>query len=189
LLKLRGARAGERFGIGQNVKIFHPSCLSVGHDVTILDGSYIKSYRPGSVRIGSNTNIHLGFWLDCGGRRDIPGYLSIGEDCGFQAWVVMQAGGSSIRIGNHVRCAHNVTIHAGSHEFGDPSRLIVEQEMVHKGVVIEDDCWLGAKVTVLDGVTIGRGTVVGAGAVVTQSLPPLCIAAGVPARIIGRRGE
>lgn len=51
-------------------------------------------------------------------------------------------------------------------------------------VVLEDDVWLGAHTVVLKGVTIGRGTTVGAGSVVTRSLPPRCVAAGAPARVI-----
>jgi galactoside O-acetyltransferase len=53
--------------------------------------------------------------------------------------------------------------------------------------VIEDDCWLGAGVTVMDGVRVGRGSVIGAGAVVTHDVPPYSIMAGVPARSIGSR--
>jgi maltose O-acetyltransferase len=54
-------------------------------------------------------------------------------------------------------------------------------------IVINDDVWLGARVIVLPGVTIGKGTVIGAGAVVTRDVPPYVIAAGVPARVYGKR--
>jgi acetyltransferase-like isoleucine patch superfamily enzyme len=54
-------------------------------------------------------------------------------------------------------------------------------------VIIEDGCWLGANVTILKGVTLGRGCVVAAGAVVTNSFPPYSIIAGVPARLIKMR--
>ncbi|MCY0870579.1 MAG: DapH/DapD/GlmU-related protein [Firmicutes bacterium] len=57
-----------------------------------------------------------------------------------------------------------------------------------KGIVIEDDCWLGARTVVLDGVTIGRGCVIGAGSVVTKDVGPMSIVVGVPAKPIGRRG-
>ena len=53
--------------------------------------------------------------------------------------------------------------------------------------MIEDDCWLGTGAKVLDGVRIGRGCVIGAGAVVTKDIPPYSIAVGVPAKVIGRR--
>jgi len=189
VLKLRGARAGTRFGIGRNVHIWYPGCLSVGHDVTISDGGYIRSARPDTVRIGSNTNIHMGFWLDCGGDQAATGFLQIGDNCLLQPYVAMNGGGAGISIGNDVLCGQMVSIHAGNHVFSDPERLIREQGTTHKGVVIEDDCWISAKVTILDGVTIGRGSIIGAGAVVTRSLPPLSIAVGNPARILRMRGE
>jgi acetyltransferase-like isoleucine patch superfamily enzyme len=161
----------------------------VGHDVTIFDGAYIRSARPGTIQIGSNTNIHMGFWLDCGGTQDATGSLRIGQGCLLQPYATINAGGTSITIGDHVICGQMVSIHAGNHVFSDPDRFIAEQGTTHKGVVIEDDCWIGAKAAILDGVTIGRGSVVGAGAVVTRSLPTLSVAAGVPARIIGMRGK
>lgn len=189
ILKLRGARAGTRFGLGRNVQIWCPSCLLVGHDVTIFDSSYIRSARPGTVRIGSNTNIHMGFWLDCGGEQTATGFLEIGDNCLLQPYATLNASGAGIRIGNDVICGPMVSIHAGNHVFSDPHRLIREQGTTHQGVVIEDDCWIGAKVTILDGVIIGRGSVVGAGAVVTKSLPALSVAVGSPARILRQRGE
>jgi acetyltransferase-like isoleucine patch superfamily enzyme len=64
---------------------------------------------------------------------------------------------------------------------------IIEQPEPRQGVVIEDDCWLGAGVIVIDGVRIGRGSVVAAGAVVTRDVEPYSIMAGVPARRISSR--
>lgn len=189
VLKLRGAKAGTRFGIGRNVQVWQPCCLSTGNDVTIFDSGYIRSARPDTVRVGSNTNIHMGFWLDCGGGQEATGFLQIGENCLVQPYATMNAAGAGITIGDNVICGQMVSIHAGNHVYSDTERLIREQGTTHKGVVIEDDCWIGAKVTILDGVTIGRGSVVGAGAVVTKSLLPLSIAAGNPARTLRMRGD
>lgn len=189
ILKLRGAKAAQRFGIGRHVQVWYPSCLTVGHDVTIFDGAYIRSMRPGSVRIGSNTSIHMGLWLDCGVAQDGMGSLRVGEHCLLQPYVTINAGEARVAIGDYVLIGQMVSIHAGNHVFADPERLIIEQGTTHECVTIEDDCWIGAKATILDGVTIGRGSVVGAGAVVTRSLPPLSIAVGNPARIIGMRGD
>lgn len=188
LLRLRGATAGERFGVGPRVQVRYPNCLSVGDDVTFVGFTSIRSTRPDTVRIGSNTAFPVGFWLDCGGR-DNPGLVEIGRYCQFGPYVLMNAGGSSILIGDHVGISHLVTIHAGQHVFDDPAQPIFEQGTTHKGVTIEDDCWIGTKSTILDGVIIGRGSVIGAGAVVTESLPPLSIAVGAPARLIKKRGE
>ena len=69
-------------------------------------------------------------------------------------------------------------------ERGSPIR---EQGFVHAPVIIEDDCWTGANVVIAKGVTLARGTVVGANAVVTKSTEPYSIVAGVPARKIAER--
>lgn len=187
ILKLRGARAGERFGIGRHVQVWYPGCLSAGHDVTIFDGAYIRSARPSTVCIGNCTNIHMGFWLDCGADPRDVGFLRIGSQCQLQPYVTMNAGRGAVTIGDHVTLSQLVSIHAGNHVFEDPGRLIVEQGTTHQGVTIEDDCWIGAKATILDGVTIGRGCVIGAGAVVTRSIPPYSVAMGVPARVVRQR--
>ena len=71
----------------------------------------------------------------------------------------------------------------------DPTQPIWQQGEKRLGIVIEDDVWIGSGVRVMDGVRIGRGSVIGAGTVVTKSIPENSVAVGVPARIVGRRGE
>lgn len=66
---------------------------------------------------------------------------------------------------------------------------IREQGVTREGIIIEDDCWLGSGVKVLDGVTIGKGCVIGANSVVTKDIPPYSVAVGAPARVIKKRGE
>jgi galactoside O-acetyltransferase len=65
----------------------------------------------------------------------------------------------------------------------------MEQGITAEGIVVEDDVWLGSGAIVLDGVHIGRGSVIGAGAVVTEDLPPYSIAVGSPARVVRDRRE
>jgi acetyltransferase-like isoleucine patch superfamily enzyme len=73
---------------------------------------------------------------------------------------------------------------AVNHVFDDPGRPFVEQGITAKGITIEDDVWLGSACVVTDGVRIGRGSVIAAGAVVTDDVPPHTVVAGVPARVI-----
>ena len=77
----------------------------------------------------------------------------------------------------------------GNHTFARRDVPIRAQPPQDAPIVIEDDVWLAASAIVLGGVTVGRGCVVGAGAVVTHSLPPYSIARGVPARVVGVRGD
>lgn len=106
----------------------------------------------------------------------------IGEQC------FLWAGDATgrIEIGNHVSLAPGVFITASDYQFvaGLPFR---EQPKRELDVRIGNDVWLGARVVVTAGVSIGDGCIVGAGAVVTRDLPAGSIAAGVPARVIGER--
>lgn len=186
----RGAHAGRRFGLGRGVRLLYPACFGAGDDVTIDEFSYLHCLSARGVVIGNNTSIDRNLWLHCGGTLEdhAHGFFEIGEDSFIGCNAVLGAGGG-IRIGSHVRIGQCVNIHAENHCVADSTRLIREQGVSYQGVVIEDDVWIGSKATVLDGVTIGQGAVIGAGAVVTRSIPPYAIAVGVPARVIGARGE
>ncbi|KXH67253.1 nodulation protein L [Colletotrichum salicis] len=89
---------------------------------------------------------------------------------------------SLVTIGDHVLIGPNVSIYTAVHETGMLSRSKGEQYGLL--VIIEDDCWIGGGSIILAGVTIGSGTIVGAGSVVTQSLPSYSVVVGNPARTI-----
>jgi len=186
----RGAHIGHRFGLGRGVKLLHPTFFAAGDDVTIGEFSFLHCLAGGGVRIGSQTSIDRNLWLHCGGKgRNLgPGFFEIGDHSYIGCNGVMGAGGG-IRIGNNVLIGQCVNIHAENHNFAEVDRLINKQGLDYQGVVIEDDVWIGSKVTILDGVTIGRGAVIGAGAVVTKSVPSYAIAVGIPAKITGTRGK
>ena len=114
--------------------------------------------------------------------------VHIGEDVNITPGFIVNDGYSGLcRIGNRVSIATNVTIVVDSNP--NNSRLqdhpYVKQHLIKTApVVIEDDVWLGTNAIILPGVRIGAGSIVGAGAVVTEDVPPRCISAGVPARVI-----
>jgi acetyltransferase-like isoleucine patch superfamily enzyme len=93
----------------------------------------------------------------------------------------------TLRIGDSVLIAPGCFITDHNHRHA-ASLTIASQGCEGRSVQIEDDVWLGAHVVVLSGVTIGRGAIVAAGAVVTQDVVPMSVVAGVPARVIGVRG-
>jgi acetyltransferase-like isoleucine patch superfamily enzyme len=98
-------------------------------------------------------------------------------------------GHGGIRIGRDVLLANDVQLVTGNHTFARRDLPIRAQPTEERPIVIEDDVWLGASAIVLSGVTVGQGSVVAAGSIVTQSLPPYSIARGVPARVAGVRGD
>jgi acetyltransferase-like isoleucine patch superfamily enzyme len=92
--------------------------------------------------------------------------------------------GSRLRIGDRVAIAERVTIVLSS--YPNKSRLTTAFGRHQEPVIIEDDAWIGVGAILLPGVTIGEGSAVGAGAVVTRSIPSWSVAVGTPARVIRR---
>jgi acetyltransferase-like isoleucine patch superfamily enzyme len=112
------------------------------------------------------------------------GSVSIGAGTHVQPRCIFSAFKSPITIGNSVQIAPGCAFYPYSHGISR-GRPISEQPLVSKGgITIDDDAWLGFGVVVLDGVRIGKGAVIGAGAVVTKDVPDGAIAAGAPARVI-----
>ncbi|HXW01547.1 MAG TPA: DapH/DapD/GlmU-related protein, partial [Anaerolineae bacterium] len=92
---------------------------------------------------------------------------------------------ANITIGANCMIAPRCAFMPYQHNWADTSRPMREQPLISRGdIVLEDDVWLGANACVLDGVTIGRGAIIGAGAVVTKDVPSYAIAGGVPAHVI-----
>jgi acetyltransferase-like isoleucine patch superfamily enzyme len=92
-----------------------------------------------------------------------------------------------ITIGDNVRIAHNCSLISGQHNYDVPGELIINSGYTTAPIVIESDVWLGAGAVVLQGVTIGRGAVIGSNAVVNKDIDSEIIAGGVPAKFIRNR--
>lgn len=98
-------------------------------------------------------------------------------------------GAGGVEIGEKVLIGQYVSFHSQNHCFSDPARPIRAQGVTSAGIQVENDCWIGAGARILDGVRVGTGSVIAAGAVVTKSVPPGAIVAGVPGRIVSMRGS
>lgn len=119
--------------------------------------------------------------------------ISVGDNVSLGYRPLLIASRSRIVIGNYVMFGPQVTIRGGNHRIDLLGRYMISVRDDEKrieddpGVVIEDDVWVGTRAIILAGVTIGRGAVVAAGAVVTKSVPPYAIVGGNPARILRMR--
>lgn len=89
-----------------------------------------------------------------------------------------------VTIGNDVRLAQNITLSGLNHNYEDVSLPIHVQGVYTSPIIVEDDCWIGANVVVVAGVTIGKHSIVAAGCIVTKNIPPFSVAVGNPARVI-----
>lgn len=136
-------------------------------------------YRMLGMQVGPQTLIM--------GRMTITGpkypykNIHIGPRCFINTHVYIDAG-APVTIGTNVTLGHHVIVITSDHEIGPPVHRAGELKLLP--VVIEDGAWIAARVTLLPGVTVGAGSVVAAGAVVTKNIPPNMLVGGVPARII-----
>lgn len=94
---------------------------------------------------------------------------------------------ANITIGDNVLIGPGVIINSGMHRYKDKNKLIRDQGHEIKPIIIGNDVWIGANAVIMPGVFIGDGSVIGAGAIVTRSIPPYSVAVGIPARIIKER--
>lgn len=113
--------------------------------------------------------------------------ISVGDNVSLGYRPVLLAAESKIIVGSHVIFGPEVMIIAGNHNTSEVGRFMTEVKNKQPGddldVVIEDDVWVGARAVILRGVTLGRGSIVGAAAVVTKSVPPYSIVCGNPAKL------
>jgi maltose O-acetyltransferase len=128
---------------------------------------------------GKNVNIEKGAYFANGCKISIGDNSGLGVNCKIQ---------QNVKIGNDVMMGEDVIIMTSSHNFEDvniPMRL--QGFLPPNEVIIDDDVWIGSRVIILPGVKIGKGAIIGAGAVVTKNIPEYCIVGGVPAKIIRDR--
>ncbi|OGO27511.1 MAG: transferase [Chloroflexi bacterium RBG_16_54_18] len=178
MLKMDGTAAIER-----NVRLRFADQIHLGNGSYLDEGVYIHAC-PFGVEIGSNTLVMHGAVLHVYNFRSLPhAWIKIGRESLIGEYSVIRGQGG-VTIGDRVYTSPMTQIIAVNHVFDDPGRPFVEQGITAKGITIEDDVWLGAACVVTDGVTIGRGSVIAAGAVVTDDVPPHTVVAGVPARVI-----
>ncbi|MGL1862856.1 MAG: acyltransferase [Pseudodesulfovibrio sp.] len=116
------------------------------------------------------------------------GILHMGQRCSLAPNVQIGAAQGEIYIGDDVSIGPNTVIRAGIHKYDRLDVPINSQGHRRTVVRIEDDVWIASNVVVSGGVTLGKGCVVAAGSVVTRDVEPYAVVAGVPAKIIKRRG-
>lgn len=144
--------------IGLRYALLKSLAKDVGENVRISENVYL--FHTENISIGSNVSIWPMSYIE---------------------------GSGGVSIGNDVSIAHSVTILSEEHKYFDSSVPIKDQGKTYAPVTIKNNVWIGAKATILSGVTIGTGSIVGAGAVVTKDVPDNSIVVGVPAKIIKKR--
>lgn len=180
---LRVARAGRGVHLDPGVLLSYPHRIHLGHGARIARQVALRAnsgLEPG-IAIGDRCNVQDGAVLNAS-----EGFIHVGD----RSWVgpfCVIYGNGGIRIGRDVMIAAHSCITSVGHRHDALHVPMMSQGIETGPVTIEDDVWIGMNCTVLPGVTIGRGAIVAAGAVVRTSVAPYTIVGGVPARVLGRR--
>ena len=167
-------RAGSGVVWGRNISLRHPGRIFIGNRVAIDDGCLLDARGAGDegISIGDDVLIARDTIIQA---KASP--ISIGDHCTIASQCQLSAAGE-IRLGRSVMVGGQCYIGGGRYRTGGRDVPMQDQELYSRGpVVIEDDVWIGAGVTILDGVRIGTGSVIGAGALVREDVPPLSVAA------------
>lgn len=163
--------------------ILHPD-LRLGRNCFIGDRVVLYERRGGGkIELGDRVEIYRDSTLETGRK----GEIIIGSESSIHPGCHIYSYGQPIIIGKGVMIAANCALYSYNHSIAR-EKTIRNQEIQSEGpIVIGDEAWLGVMVTVLDGVTIGKGAVVAAGSVVTRNVPDYAVVAGVPAKLLQMR--
>lgn len=173
--------------LGRGTRIIGRSHLFMESGVAIGSSVKINAVSRGGVFLRANVVLKDYCVIDCVGVvRQLGEKLVIGHNTGFSERCFIQVRGPVI-IGSHCIFGPEVKIFSEGHNFNDLSVPIMYQGETRKGVLIEDDVWVGAGAIILDGSIIRSGTILAAGSVFSGESQPNSIYAGVPAKFIRSR--
>lgn len=157
------------FSFGKDSIIMHPSnipdsqYIKIGSNVTILQNARIQVFNK---LTGNDANV------------------TIGNNCYIGTSLSILAG-ANVEIENDVLIASNVLITSENHGMNPESEIpYMNQPLLCKPVKIKEGTWIGEKVSILSGVTIGKKCIIGTNAVVTKDIPDYSIAIGIPAKVV-----
>jgi acetyltransferase-like isoleucine patch superfamily enzyme len=181
-------RVGRGVLFGRNITVRYGARITIG-DRAVIDDNAVLDAKGGAlnqgIEIGADTMISRNCILSCkGGSIRIGSKVVLGPNS-----LIHAITGSDVVIGNSAAiAAFTYFVGGGTYRYDRLDVSIREQGDYSKGgVKVEDDVWIGSHVQVLDGVRVGRGAIVAAGATVTRDVPDYAIVGGVPAKIIRSR--
>ena len=184
-LRLRLGRFGEDTLVEAGARLQYPERIRLGNGVRIASQALLRANteQDTGIRIDDHSTVHESALIAAN-----RGHVAIGR----HSWIgpfCLVYGNGDVSIGSNVLIAAHSSINTVSHHFDRCDIPINDQGIYCDPVTIEDDAWIGMNAVILQGVRIGKGAIVGAGAVVTRDVPPWSIVMGVPARIVSQRSN
>lgn len=173
--------------LGKGVRFQYSSRLSFGKFLKVGDQVRFSALGKKGIQLGNNVSIgSYSSLIVSTTLGNLGEKIQLGNNVGMGEFAYL-GGAGGLEIGDNCIIGQYFSCHPENHNFSNLTEEIRWQGTTRKGIKIGENCWIGSKVTVLDGVEIGSGCVIAAGAVVTQSFPKNSILAGVPAKIIKSR--
>ena len=170
--------------LGKNVRLNYKNNIRFGRWNQLEDFVHVSALGKLPIQFGDNVRIGAFSKIITSTSFNNIGYcIEIGHNVGIGEFAYL-GGGGGLKIGNDCIIGQYFSCHPENHNFQDSNQLIRLQGVSRQGIKIGNNCWIGAKVTILDGVTIGANCVIAAGAVVTKSMPANTVIGGVPARAL-----
>lgn len=178
-------QCGQNVNFGMNVVLRHPHKIFIGNNVTIDDNCLLdaKGRSNNGIRIATGVFLGRNSILSCK-NGDIT--LGLNVNIGFNCEIFS---GSQVTLGNGTLVAAYCYFIGGDHDPQDVEASVTEQGSRSAGIEVGENCWFGAGVKTLDGMSVGRNSIIGAGAVITKPLPAYSVAVGIPAKVIRDRRQ
>jgi len=182
-------RTFKRVYIHPSAKIKCASRIQAKKNFVVGQDCYIDALSENGLICGENVSMGFHTHIELtGSLRFLGNGIKIGNNVGLGSHGHYGSGMGFVDIGDNTIFGNYVSVHPENHNFSDLSKPIRDQGVNSKGgVKIGNNCWIGAKVTILDGTVIGNGCIIAAGAVVKGIFPDNVIIGGIPAKVIKQR--
>jgi acetyltransferase-like isoleucine patch superfamily enzyme len=173
--------------LGRSVRFMYVRHIVIGKFVKLDDGVYLSALGKGKLILGNNVSIGAYSRVVVStSLNHIGEYIHIGNNVGIGEFAYL-GGGGGLEIGDDCIIGQYLSCHPENHNYSSIDTFIRHQGVSRQGIRVGKNCWIGSKVTILDGVHVGDNCVIAAGAVVTKSVPDNSVVGGVPARVLKSR--
>lgn len=173
--------------LGKSVNFYNLPNIKLGKWVVLEDYVYLSALGKGCLIIGDGSKIgSYSRLIISTSFNNLGEFIHLGKSVGIGEFSRL-GGSGGLTVGDNTIIGQYFSAHPENHVFESEAGLIKEQGTVRSAITIGNNCWIGAKVTVLAGVGIGDNCVIGAGSVVTHDIPSNSVAVGSPAKVVKKK--
>jgi len=173
--------------LGKRVSFFNPSKIKWGKFLRLGNDVFVSALSKHGIEFGNTVSIGaFSRIIVSTSFNNIGESIKIGNNVGIGEFAYL-GGSGGLEIGDECIVGQYLSCHPENHNYENLDLSIRNQGVNRKGIIIGKNCWIGSKVTILDGVKIGNGCILAAGSVVTKSFPDNSIIGGIPAKLLKMR--